>query len=120
MVTVPLSMQHPREASVVSARLDVPVGLSLPPPRYAALEVGWANVIDCDALLAVTVRTTSVAAPNSASHACELLSVDSLVRLVMVAMPLAMEHPPEASVLTARLEDVLGVTPKLVANVVGD
>src|SRR5437868_46408 len=71
IVTVPAVIEQPPVASTVTARLDVAVGVTGNVLLNAAGLVGCVNVMLCDALLAETVRTTSVAAEKFASPDCE-------------------------------------------------
>ena len=54
-----------------------------------------------------------------ASPGWEAVSVQSVVPLVMVTVPVLIEQPPLATVVTVRLDDDVGATGKLVPKVAG-
>ena len=74
------------------------------------------------AMLAATVRTTSVAGLKLLLPARLAVKVQSVVPLVIVtvSMPPLMVQPPVATIVTVRPESDVALTEKVVPNIAGD
>jgi hypothetical protein len=80
------------------------------------------GVTDAAFTVAPTVRTTFGAAAYVAFPACDAVSTQSTVPLVIVTVPPAIVHPPDGVTVTASPELAVGATPNVLpytAGVVG-
>src|SRR5271156_7023688 len=114
MVTVPLEMLQTPDAVIVTVRPEVDVALAAKVVLYAAGEAGAGNVIVWAVSAAVTVRTTLVAALYVALPACDAVSAQVPVPLVMVTVPFEMLQTPVAAIVTVRPEVDVALTAKVV------
>src|SRR5579864_7409780 len=104
--------EQPFDAPALNVSAPVP----LPPeevtvtgvPLYVRLEGPVTVSVACVARAAFTMRITLVAALKLVLPACEAVSVQAVVPLVMVTVPLLIEQPPVAITPTVRPESDVG------------